>query len=56
MIALVAYNAMPFGLLGLIGGDGAGGLRISDRFVVDFAILGKCGAGSLLFNFLDTSG
>jgi amino acid transporter len=94
IIALVAYNAMQFGLIGLLGGIATGvfggfglnlpwyvwsliaillvgtlGYRQVDLsakvmvvlvaleylivLLVDFAILGKGGAGSLSFNFLD---
>lgn len=94
IIALVAYNAMQFGLIGLLGGISAGvfsgfginlpwyvwslialalvgilGYRQVDLsarvmivlvlleylivLIVDFAILGKGGAGSLSFDFFD---
>ena len=94
MIALVAYNAMQFGLIGLLGGIATGvfgsfglvlpwyiwsliaialvgilGYRQVDLsakimivlvlleylivLIVDFAILGKGGAGNLYSNFLD---
>ncbi|WP_313523441.1 APC family permease [Shinella sp.] len=96
IIAVVAYNAMQFGLIGLLGGVAAGvfagfgielpwylwsliavalvgilGYRQVDLsakvmivlvlleylivLLVDFAILGKGGAGTLSFNFFDTT-